>query len=170
MFFIGIIITLITEISLTGAVVGVRDANQFVGLTGFAVIFLGVILMITSENLEKRIKVTSHIRDQVLIRKSKETTENQKVEKEMNHLIKELIKDNLQAGIGKPEHIAGTDIYYMRGKRGARLFYRKTNYGYDIVGKAAKKNEYGVKDRIIQLYEEEKLFGQKHYEETKQRD
>ncbi len=49
MFFIGIFVSLFSEISLTGAVIGVRDADQLLGLAGFAVIFLGIILMLSND-------------------------------------------------------------------------------------------------------------------------
>ncbi|MEV8632560.1 polymorphic toxin-type HINT domain-containing protein [Streptosporangium sp. NPDC051023] len=70
----------------------------------------------------------------------------------LDALFKELLKGNMNPGIGSSHLGSGTDVMYARTRRGARLFYRNVNGVIVIVGKSNKKNEQKVIDRLINLY------------------
>lgn len=141
--------------SITGAFLGISpDVSSLTGIILW--ITAGILFMVGEGGLEKKIKITSSLgKETPLARLAEDATRDQKIQKEMNHLIKELWKCHTEAGIGT-EHVEGTDVWYMRGKKGARLFYKRTNYGYDIVGKAAGKgkkvNENAVIKKLQQKY------------------
>jgi hypothetical protein len=48
--------------------------------------------------------------------------------------------------------LVGTDIYYARGRLGARLFFRNVDGGIQIVSKASKANEASVINRLRSIY------------------
>lgn len=78
-------------------------------------------------------------KNQSILRLTEDAIQNQAVERELNHLIKELSKGNFEAGLGYPGHVEGTDVYYLRGDHGARLYYHKIGESsYEIVAKSTK--------------------------------
>lgn len=178
---IGFFAIINSEFVLTGAFISINETTDLLSIAGFIAVFLGVLLFITSNdnkddgNLEKKIKkikLTSHIRDSGLVGYAKKATKDQYVQVEMNHLIQELIKGNYDAGKGEVGHIANTDIHYMRGENGARLFYRKVgedkeNIDYDIVGKSSKANEDAVRNKLEKLYQGKGLYKQENYKAEK---
>ncbi|HLD15434.1 MAG TPA: hypothetical protein VJB94_02545 [Candidatus Nanoarchaeia archaeon] len=152
----GLILIFYNGINSTGAFAG------FSNLLNSTRFFLGLLsstlgLLIVSEGgLEKRINLTSKLGKKTkLARLAEKATENERVQDEMNHLLVELAKGHIRAGSGT-RHIKGTDVWYMRGSEGARLFYRETKNGYEIVGKAfgggKKVNEFAVIKKLKELY------------------
>ncbi len=122
-FLLGIFLLIYPNPVITGGFVGVSEiessAIMIVGLI-FIVISL-VILMTSHSNLEKIILSSSIKKHPSLLRLTQDAVENQIVERELNHLIKELSKGNFNAGLHRPGHIENTDIFYLRGVNGARL-------------------------------------------------
>lgn len=95
--------------------------------------------------------VTSVVgKDSYLKRAAEAATKDQKVQREMNHLRDELMKGNINAGKGAKS--LNHTISYMRSENGARLFFRVTKDGYEIVGKASKANEQNVINYLLKMY------------------
>ena len=85
---------------------------------------------------------------------AEEATNDQKIQRGIDHLAYELAKGNLEVGLGKPGHIEDTNIFYLRARNGARLYYRQTADGYEIVGKSKKgKNQEKTITALKEYYE-----------------
>jgi hypothetical protein len=167
-FLIGVIFSLNSSMSFTGGFIGsgalIHSLSFFLGI---AFLILGIIIFSTSSlyhqntapSLEQRAiskpyLISSSIKAHPsLLRLTEDTVEDPVIEREMNHLIEELSKGNIQAGLGHPGHIQGTKINYLRGRNGARLlFQQKGKDKYEIVAKASKKNEQQVIDALKKVY------------------
>jgi len=72
-------------------------------------------------------------------------------QKLMQCCISELLKGNENPGLGSKNLFK--EVYYLRGRNGARIFYRKTAIGFEILGKADKANEQTVINILKKLYE-----------------
>lgn len=158
-FLAGIFLLIRSEINPLGAVIGITALNYSqIPLAGIFLLVISVILFFVGKGtLEEKIKVTSSIdKDPALVRLAARATRNETIQRDMDHLLVELQKGNLTPGFGRPGHVEGTDIFYLRGSEGARLFYRQTAYGYEVVGKAngsgKKNNEASVIQKLEELY------------------
>ena len=106
---------------------------------------------IAGDGSENKVKITSNIKkDPRLIKAAEEMGKNQRIQQEANHLISELLKGSENPGIESKNLFKG--ISYLRGRNGARIFFRKNNNGYEIIGKADKSNEQIVINIIKKLY------------------
>jgi len=155
-FIIGIFMLINSQSNIAGAVIGVTASTNSVlsSFLGIIFIILSIFLLATTiSSLEQKVIITSTIkRYPALLRLTKEAVKNQTVEKELNYLIKELSKGNFEAGLGNPGHIRGTDVYYLRGRSGARLYYRRIGENhYEIVAKSGKGRN---QDQAINILEE----------------
>ncbi|MEU0661075.1 hypothetical protein [Streptomyces lavendulocolor] len=81
---------------------------------------------------------------------AEESTRNQDVQREMNALINKLMDGNDQPGKGSSGLSGG--IRYLRGDKGARLFFRQVGDGWEIVGKSDKKLEPKVIAELLRIY------------------
>jgi RHS repeat-associated protein len=96
-------------------------------------------------------KATSLIKDvPSLVKEAGKMGNNEAVQKEANNLIKEFLKGNTNPGIGSKNLIE--DINYLRGRNGARVFYRIVEDTMEILGKSSKANEQKVIDIILDIY------------------
>lgn len=75
---------------------------------------------------------------------------DRRVQDEANNLINQLLEGNKNPGIGGKNLFK--DINYLRGRNGARVFYRTTSNGIEILGKASKVNEQKVINILKKLY------------------
>jgi hypothetical protein len=101
------------------------------------------------------ITLSSSIKDNPsLLRLTEDAVNDQAIERELNNLIKQLSRGNFEAGLGRPGHISGTSVFYLRGRNGGRLYYRKTGENqYQIVAKSAKgRNQDQVINKIKDDY------------------
>lgn len=96
--------------------------------------------------------VTSVInRDPFLVRAAQEDGKNQGVQKDLDGMVRKLAAGNMNLGTGtKP--LTGTGLSYARTDSGARLFFRNTKDGVQIVAKADKGNEDKAIARLRVLY------------------
>ncbi len=154
--FLGLVLIVISilsffaKITITGDVIG-PSYSSYLSLISILGFILGVVLVISKLT---QIIITDRTNDFNFFRKKAEdANNNEKVHREMNHLVSELSRGNLQAGLGTPGHVPGTSIFYLRGRNGARLFYRQNKNGYEIVAQADKNNENRVIDRVRQEYD-----------------
>ncbi|MFG2017260.1 RHS repeat-associated core domain-containing protein [Actinomadura geliboluensis] len=91
--------------------------------------------------------------DPLLVRAAQRAGRDQTVQREMDNLFRQLANGNMNPGIGTSA-LEGTDVYYARGANGARLFFRNVEGGVQVVGKADKKNEQRVINRLLEMYGE----------------
>lgn len=146
-----------SQANITGAFMGVSTSvNSIFSLfLGVLFIVLSIILFATTHSKLEKIILSSAIKKSpALLRLTQDAVRNQTVQRELDHLVKELSKGNFEAGLGYPGHITGTDIYYLRGRNGARLYYHKINeHSYEIVAKSAKgRNQDQVIEKIREIY------------------
>jgi len=156
-FAIGAFFLINTPFNFTGAFLGSgNDTNIISLIIGVMFLFFGIVISSTyTLPLEKAVTLTSSIKKYPpILRLTQDAVKNQVVERELNHLTWELQKGNLEAGLGHPGHIEGTDIYYLRGRNGGRLYYHKIGkFYYEIVGKSAKgTNQEQVIDKLRDIY------------------
>lgn len=71
-------------------------------------------------------------------------------QREVDNLIYAFRNGNANPGIGT-KHLSG-NIYYLRGRNGARVFYRIVNGNIDILGKATKANEQIVINLVLKTF------------------
>jgi len=155
-FLLGAVFLINYQTSITGSFLGSKSTTDtFSFLFGLGLLILSIILFSSSLTLERRVEISSSIKQNPgLLKLTQEAVKDPVIEREMNHLIKELSKGNFEAGLGHPGHIDGTKIHYLRGRNGARLYYcRKGENDYEIVAKSAKgTNQEKVIDKLRNIY------------------
>lgn len=75
---------------------------------------------------------------------------NPKIQKEADELVAKFLQGNVNPGIGTKN--LTRDISYLRGKEGARVFYRIRSDQMQILAKANKANEQAVIDILYKIY------------------
>ena len=88
-----------------------------------------------------------------LVRAAQEMGKNPVVQKEADDLILRFLNGNTNPGIGSKNLVK--DISYLRGKEGARIFYRMRDGEMQILAKANKANEDAVIRIIKKIYGKE---------------
>jgi hypothetical protein len=73
-----------------------------------------------------------------------------RIQEEVNSLIKSFLSGNTNPGLGTKHLI--NDIYYLRGRNGARVFFRMVDNTMEILGKAYKGNEQKVIDLVKKVF------------------
>ncbi|MGN9787367.1 LamG-like jellyroll fold domain-containing protein [Nonomuraea sp. ZG12] len=89
--------------------------------------------------------------DPLLVRAAQKAGKDQKVQRDLDAMQARLANGNMNPGIGSG-FLSGTDVAYARSKNGARLYFRNTEFGIQIVGKSDKKNQKAVIARLGKLY------------------
>ena len=87
----------------------------------------------------------------LLVRAAKEAGRNEGVQREMDGLIAKLGQGNMNPGIAN-KFMTGLGINYARGRLGARVFFRNTQGGIEILAKASKDNETRVWNELRRIY------------------
>lgn len=156
LFLLGVFLVLHSQPSITGLVIYVSSYPAISSLIGFYLIIFSLILFLLRQPAlhEHRLKIASAIgSDPGLIRLAEEATRDPRVQEELNRLTRELARGNTHAGLGT-QHVQRTDINYLRGHQGGRLYYRETPHGYQIVGKSSKDehNQDAVMRRLRERY------------------
>jgi hypothetical protein len=131
---------------------------------GFLLVLLGVGVAASAYHSpssyvepERKIVMRSALHSSsALERLAQEAGKNERLQAELDHLFAQLSAGNENPGIGTGR-VPGTDVSYLRGRNGARLFYRKKaaegNAEYEIVGKSCKgHNEDAVIAKLTTLY------------------
>ncbi|MER7035822.1 hypothetical protein ABT334_33245, partial [Streptomyces albidoflavus] len=85
------------------------------------------------------------------VRAAQKAGKNQTVQRDLDAMQARLAEGNLNPGI-RNGFLTGTDVAYARSKNGARLCFRNTDGGIQIVGKADKGNEPAVIARLQGIY------------------
>ncbi|MFG2062531.1 RHS repeat-associated core domain-containing protein [Micromonospora sp. NPDC048871] len=89
--------------------------------------------------------------DSLLVRAAQKAGKNQTVQRDLDAMQARLAEGNLNPGIGNG-FLTGTDVAYARSINGARLFFRNTDSGIQIVGKSDKGNQPAVIARLQSIY------------------
>ena len=143
---------------MTGAAISTSIDTSIGFFAGMALLVGGIGLILAKGNLEEAVKerkivLTSSIRDNDSLQKlAIEAANDQSVQRGLNGLVRELSKGNLEAGLGRPGHINGTNIFYLRARNGARLYFQETENGYNTVGKSSKTNQQQVINALKKIY------------------
>ena len=151
LFLLGVLFILNLNADITGATIGITLGYMQNAFIGIVFLVISTILFIHEKLKLEEIKLISRIHeDKTLERLAEEATKNQKVQRDLDHLIYELKKGNLNAGLPKKSFYGITEL---RTKEGARLYIKKINGGYEILAKSAKGiNQDKVIERIKKLY------------------
>jgi RHS repeat-associated protein len=97
-------------------------------------------------------KITSVIHDDpFLVRAAERAGKDTRVQTDLNNMLRQLQQGNMNPGL-ETRSLPGTDVFYARSRAGARLFFRNTGDGIEIVAKASKANEDVVIARLKELY------------------
>jgi hypothetical protein len=97
------------------------------------------------------LKVSSLIKvDAGLIKQAEKMGKNIAVQLDSNKLIQEFLNGNTNPGIGSKNLFK--DVNYLRGRNGARVFYRVKDGVMEILGKSSKANEQNVINILKKLY------------------
>lgn len=119
-FLIGIFLLINSQSNITGAIIDVSASANSILNSFLGVLFIAssiVLFVITHSELEK-ITLSSAIKKYPpILRLTQDAVRNQALERELNHLVKELSKGNFEAGLCHLGHIGGTDVFYLRGDR-----------------------------------------------------
>ncbi|KHD35673.1 membrane protein [Clostridium acetobutylicum] len=78
---------------------------------------------------------------------------NERIQQESDHLIQELAQGNKNPGLGSKNLFK--DVSYLRGRNGARIFYRIVDGKIEILAKASKAskaNEQKVISILTKMY------------------
>ena len=168
--FIGLFMALTSRV-LTGAVIGsLSEQKNYIGVFGLIVFIVGVFLVFVEAVAERRkhpradisaglARIVSRVKDDpTLSRKSREIEGNTSIQRDINHLLLELVSGNENPGIGT--RTLFKNIKYLRGKNGGRIYFRDLTDGYEILayaigtgqGNGKSQHERSVIRRLEQLY------------------
>jgi len=81
---------------------------------------------------------------------SLEKRNDQDAQRSMNNLVEQLAMGNKNPGIGT-EHLFN-DVFELRGKNRARVYYREVGGKIEILGKSVKNNQQKVIDILKNMY------------------
>lgn len=96
-------------------------------------------------------QVVSRIADNpALTKKAEKMGSNERIQQESDHLIQELAQGNKNPGLGSKNLFK--DVSYLRGRNGARIFYRIVDGKIEILAKASKANEQKVISILTKMY------------------
>jgi len=154
-------LVLIANFSLVSITGNVINGNIQVGgsILGFIFVIGGIALFLKGEES----KLVSLVKeDPILLKIAKSIEGKQDIQKDINHLLRELGKGNEDPGVGTKKLFG--DIKYLRGFQGARVFYRPSGEDkYEVLGYAVGQGVEGGKkpyssearavSRLKKLYE-----------------
>lgn len=94
--------------------------------------------------------ISSIKKDPRLVKAAEQMGKNKAVQQEADDLIQKFLAGNTNPGLGS-KNLFG-NISYLRGRDGARVFYRMNNGKMEILGKSSKANEQTVINVLKELY------------------
>ncbi len=136
----------------TGA--AVLSSSNTSNTLGFVFLAIAVVLFIAAEPLEHIVLRSQIKKSPGLVRLAQEATRDTDIQKEINRLALKLREGHIEsAGLTGASHVEGTDVYYLRGHHGGRLYFRHTSEGYEIVAKSYKdRNQDQVIEKLKVMY------------------
>jgi len=153
-FFLGIFFFFRLRNTVVGNIISQSERSSLFlyPFFGFLFIILSAFFLILSYAVLEKLILTSALESHPrLLRLAEEARRSERVKRELDHLRKELGKGNLEAGLGHPGHIQNTPVSYLRGRNGGKLYFRRTQHGYEIVGESGKERN---QEQVIRALEE----------------
>ncbi|GIO86410.1 hypothetical protein J25TS5_33420 [Paenibacillus faecis] len=98
------------------------------------------------------VNVTSNIKDKRLVKAAEKMGDNQRIQSEADALVARLQQGNINPGKGN-NSVGFGGIHELRGDNGARVYFRNTSNGVEIVAKSSKANQ----DEVIRVLRD--LYG-----------
>jgi RHS repeat-associated protein len=113
--------------------------------------FMSIGVVIKSIKGTTKIGVMSSIKnDPRLVKAAEKMGKNKAVQQEADELVQKFLSGNTNPGLGS-KNLFG-NVSYLRGREGARVFYRMNNGKMEILGKSSKANEQIVINVLKELY------------------
>ena len=135
---------------VTGDLHDIKDIVTNVSKGDFAAAGLSAVFLIPGSDFLKPVKSLVKT-DKQLLKFARETFEgNKALSKEASDLVDKYRK-GLDGGIGGHEVFKG--VSELRGKSGARVYYRETKDGMEVLGYSNKNNQQEVINRLKKVYE-----------------
>ncbi|WP_246873837.1 polymorphic toxin-type HINT domain-containing protein, partial [Paenibacillus dendritiformis] len=97
------------------------------------------------------VNVTSNITDKRLVKAAEKMGENKRVQSEADALVARLQQGNTNPGKGN-NSLGFGGIHELRGDNGARVYFRNTSNGVEVVAKSSKANQNEVIRVLRDLY------------------
>ncbi len=158
----GAVILLSSYVGITGFTIVDDVGLQARSILGLVFILVGILLFTTMRAAPSRLEttiehapihITSSVKqDPTIYRLAQDLKGKERIQHEINHLMKELSKGNENPGAGTDHLNDAGPVWYLRGRNGSRVFYIKHDEGYEVVGYADKTTEDRVINRLRNLY------------------
>lgn len=103
-------------------------------------------------DLEAEIEIVYRIKENpALIREAQRAGRDQDAQRSLNNLVEQLSLGNRNPGIGTENVFK--DVYELRGKNRARVYYREVDGKIEILGKSVKSNQQKVINILKKMYD-----------------
>ena len=100
---------------------------------------------------DAKIEIVYRIKENpALVREAKRAGRDQDAQRSLNNLVEQLSLGNRNPGIGTENVFK--DVYELRGKNRARVYYREVDGKIEILGKSVKSNQQKVIDIFKKMY------------------
>lgn len=102
--------------------------------------------------LGAKIEIVYRIKENpALIREAQQAGRDQDAQRSLNNLVEQLSLGNRNPGIGTENVFK--DVYELRGKNRARVYYREVDGKIEILGKSVKRNQQKVINILKKMYD-----------------
>ena len=102
--------------------------------------------------LGAKIEIVYRIKENpALIREAQQAGRDQDAQRSLNNLVEQLSLGNRNPGI-RTENVF-KDVYELRGKNRARVYYREVDGKIEILGKSVKRNQQKVINILKKMYD-----------------
>ena len=100
---------------------------------------------------DAKVEIVYRIKENpALVRKAERAGRAQDAQRSINNLVEQLSLGNRNPGIGTENVFK--DVYELRGKNRARVYYRKVDGKIEILGKSVKNNQQKVINILKKMY------------------
>jgi hypothetical protein len=101
---------------------------------------------------ERKIEIVYRIKENpALVREAQRAGRDQDAQRSLNNLVEQLSLGNQNPGIGTENVFK--DVYELRGKNRARVYYREVDGKIEILGKSVKSNQQKVINILKKMYD-----------------
>jgi hypothetical protein len=101
---------------------------------------------------DAKIEIVYRIKENpALVREAERAGRDQAAQRSLNNLVEQLSLGNRNPGIGTENVFK--DVYELRGKNRARVYYREVNGKIEILGKSVKSNQQKVINIFKKMYD-----------------
>jgi hypothetical protein len=100
---------------------------------------------------DRKIEIINRIKENpALVREAERAGRDQDAQRSLNNLVEQLSLGNRNPGIGTENVFK--DVYELRGKNRARVYYREVDGKIEILGKSVKSNQQKVINILKRMY------------------